>query len=400
MKFHRHLAQIFAKMPPEARVAVAVSGGVDSVFLLHLVQTYCAKFAPQRKIVVLYLNHNTRGKESLAEQKFVQEMCRKWRVPLVTETLERAAKPTQTSLRKKRLAFFAKHLLPTDFLLLAHHQDDQAETLLFRLMRGVGVRGLRGMKEFDPPVARPLLPFSKAEILREANSQKLTWREDSSNATTKYERNWIRLELLPLLEERRPGVKKRLAALAQEVAQLEAPSLPKALWRSKNGWELFALDGRHWLNTDVLSRLFRLDRSLAQRLRDRIQAGEGKLEYRGRTFWVSRGFLLAGAERLSLAKKSSQEFRSIFGVWSATQPLFQRQEVSGDSTKKLFQEQRIPVFFRDAIPLTVQQGKVQILLNPHRPSAFARKFFNAIPTRDDQALFAAREIIPNQSPLR
>lgn len=396
MKFHRQIAKSLAALPTDARLAVAVSGGVDSVVLLHALVSYCKKFAPQRKIFVLHLNHNTRGKESRAEQEFVKELCQKLRVSLVTETLAKLEKPTQTTLRMKRKQFFAKHLLPTDFLFLAHHLDDQAETMLLRLIRGVGVRGLRGMPALDSPIVRPFLSISKEEILQEAKAHKISWREDSSNATTKYERNWIRLELLPLLESRRPGVKKRLAALAEEVAQLAPTPLPRPLWRSKKGWRLYRLEGNGWSDTAVLSRLFGFDRALARRLQERIQAGEGKLEYRTCIYWVSCGFLLVGAERRKGAKLSAQEFRSEFGRWFPRAPFFTRQQLAGDSTKKLFQEKKIPVFFRDAFPLIKDQGKTQLVLHSDRPSTLAKKFFSAIPLRDVRAHAAAKERFPTQ----
>src|SRR5690606_16762424 len=120
-------------------------------------------------------------------------------------------KPSQALCREKRQAFFDKYLGENDRLFLAHHLDDQAETLLLRLMRGSGIHGLKGMAAANGKKVRPLLKVSREEILAAARDWKLSWREDSSNRSLKYERNWVRHEVLPLLESRRPGVARRIA---------------------------------------------------------------------------------------------------------------------------------------------------------------------------------------------
>lgn len=394
------LQSYFQRIPQESRVAIAVSGGVDSVVLLHELITYCQSKEKSRELVVLHLNHNTRGKENDQEQDFVHRLCKRLQVHCISEKLDRHPKTSQASLRKERKLFFQKHLGPKDFLFLAHNEDDQAETILFRIIRGVGIRGLKGMKDFDPPFVRPFLQVSRQEILKKAKKLNCQWVEDSSNASTKYERNWIRLELLPLLDQRKPGIKKRLAALAREAAEIPENPLPRPVFRSESGWSLFSLASKSWQNTEVLSRLFLFDRKMANRMKDQIAKGSGKILIRNEVFWISHGYLLKNAEHWTPGKVENECYLSAFGSWSMTKELVTEKGALGEKAKKLFQEKKVPVFFRDSLPLERKQEKWRLQLRPDSPTEFGRWFMETFESRRNRDDFVSKEKSPLQRPKR
>jgi tRNA(Ile)-lysidine synthetase-like protein len=213
-RFTHHVlsTDLFAR---DARILIGVSGGVDSVVLLDLVAT---RF-PDATIAVAHFDHGWRD-ESAEDARWVGELARSWNA----ECLAGAGTPTshtETSARTSRYGFFhsAAEAWRADVFLTAHHADDQAETVLFRLARGAGTRGLRGIPARRGMITRPLLPIRRAEIRHYADARGLTWREDKSNLDTRHARNRIRHLLLPALEQRSPGITDqllRIAALAEE----------------------------------------------------------------------------------------------------------------------------------------------------------------------------------------
>ncbi|HEV2129912.1 MAG TPA: tRNA lysidine(34) synthetase TilS [Longimicrobiaceae bacterium] len=205
-----------------AHVMVAVSGGVDSVALLHLLRFA----APERelRLSAAHLDHAMRS-GSAADACWVAGLCRAWQLPLVSE---RAAEPprSEEEARRARYAFLrrAAREVGATHLLTAHHADDQAETVLFRILRGTGVEGLAGIPPSDPSgLVRPLLPFWRTEIEAYAEAQELRWREDPSNRSLDPRRNRIRHELLPWIEERvAPGARRHLVQLAELAREADA----------------------------------------------------------------------------------------------------------------------------------------------------------------------------------
>ncbi|MGA7410272.1 MAG: tRNA lysidine(34) synthetase TilS [Bryobacteraceae bacterium] len=183
------------------RLGVAVSGGADSVVLLHLLNQLSGHlhFEP----VVVHINHRLRGEASDCDEQFVRTLADGLALPVFVES---AAPPAGDNLeqaaRDQRRALFAR-LLDQGIVTrvaLGHTMSDQAETVLFRMIRGTGLTGLAGM----PPVSsngliRPLLEITRDEVRNYAAHQGLTWREDISNEQREFRRNFIRLELLPQL---------------------------------------------------------------------------------------------------------------------------------------------------------------------------------------------------------
>jgi tRNA(Ile)-lysidine synthase len=182
---------------------VAVSGGVDSVVLAHLLTM--AGF----DIVIAHCNFQLRGTASDADERFVIELGRQLKVPVHTRAfdthayMDKHGVSLQMAARELRYSWFEElnSCLGTDGVLVAHHGDDQIETVLLNLLRGTGIEGVYGMSSKRDFIRRPLLPFSREEIKTYLERNGLQWREDQSNAKTIYKRNFVRHKFLPLLHE-------------------------------------------------------------------------------------------------------------------------------------------------------------------------------------------------------
>ena len=206
----------------DAHVLAAVSGGCDSVSLLHLLR-FAADDAGLR-VTAAHFDHAMRL-DSAADAAWVRGLCRAWGVPLV----EARAQPglrTEEEARDARYAFLrrAQAECGATHLATAHHADDQAETVLFRVLRGTGLPGVAGIPPGDETgLVRPLLPFSRAQVARYAGEAGLRWREDPTNAGTDFARNRIRHRLLPWIERSvAPGARRSLARLAELAREDEA----------------------------------------------------------------------------------------------------------------------------------------------------------------------------------
>ncbi len=191
---------------PEAHYLVAVSGGIDSMVLCDLLIQTHLKFA------IAHCNFQLRGKDSDADEFFVKNYCSENQIPFYTKRFdvekfkESGNFSTQMAARELRYTWFSEILLEHsfDYLLTAHHLNDSLETFFINLLRGSGINGLTGIKTGNSKILRPLLPYSKSQILRYANENKLKWREDSSNVEMDYKRNKIRHQIIPILEEIQP----------------------------------------------------------------------------------------------------------------------------------------------------------------------------------------------------
>ena len=206
------------------RVCVALSGGADSVCLLHLFLKHAGKGDIQVSAVTC--EHGIRGEESLRDLDFVKNLCAEWSVPLIlySEDIPARAKERGCGLEEAGRAFrydcFYRILEEgkADLVATAHHADDAAETVLFRLARGTSISGLPAIKE-GKGIVRPLLNFSKQEILRYAAENKLRYVEDSTNDDLSFSRNAIRKTVLPALENIVPAAGAHLAAFARRAGE-------------------------------------------------------------------------------------------------------------------------------------------------------------------------------------
>lgn len=204
-KFQHHIEQNFPQLK-DKKLLLAVSGGIDSMVLLDLF--YKLRF----DICVVHCNFQLRGKESDADELLVREICQEGYIPYFIElfdTLEFAKEnklSIQLAARKLRYDWFQEIIsLGFDYVLTAHHLDDNVETFLINFTRGTGLEGLTGIPAQNGNIIRPLLPFSREEIENYANENKIQWREDSSNASDKYFRNKLRHNIVPILKELNTG---------------------------------------------------------------------------------------------------------------------------------------------------------------------------------------------------
>lgn len=203
-------------------VVVALSGGLDSSVLLHL-----ARFAAKdmgHEWIAAHFDHAMRP-SSAADAQWVSGLCRAWDVPV---QVGRALGPlkSEEAARDARYDFLTGVGEETgaSLVLTGHHADDQAETVLFRLLRGTGSRGLSGIPAHrHPGIVRPLLDFWRAELLEYARGVRLTWRDDPTNRSCAYARNALRTRILPDVERLvAPGARRALVRLAGVASDEEA----------------------------------------------------------------------------------------------------------------------------------------------------------------------------------
>ena len=221
------LLTFIARLTPARRFLVAYSGGVDSQVLLHALAQLRAQL-PGVELRALHVDHGLHANASDWAQHCLHG-CAALDVACEVHAVDARA-PAGTSpedaARSARYALFAKLLQPDDVLFTAHHQDDQAETVLLQLLRGGGPRGLAGMAELSrfgaAWLARPLLAFSRAALREYALAQALRWIDDPSNVDTRFDRNYLRHEIMPRLQQRWPAAKVTLARSAQHCAEAAA----------------------------------------------------------------------------------------------------------------------------------------------------------------------------------
>lgn len=206
------------------KICVAVSGGADSVALLHYLKARQKECGYDLRAV--HCEHGIRGEESLADARFVANLCAEGGVTLYSfsedcpELAKEGKISLETAARNFRRGAFDEIIRSgkADFIATAHHLNDETETILFRLARGT-LSGVGGMKETDGYVLRPFLTWTKSEILEYVEKNCLTYREDKTNSDTDITRNKLRLEVLPKLEESVAGATRNIARFAALCAE-------------------------------------------------------------------------------------------------------------------------------------------------------------------------------------
>lgn len=192
---------------------VAVSGGVDSVALLHIL----ASRLPAQRLVVAHFDHGIR-KDSAEDRHFVGRLAKTYGLTFVFDEGRLGAGASEATARQARYAFLrqVKHSSAADYIVTAHHEDDLLETAIINLLRGTGRKGLASLRSRDD-LYRPLLVTPKAHIIAYAKRQGLQWHEDSTNANPNYLRNYVRQAIMPNLDVDARQRLRRLIAETHDV---------------------------------------------------------------------------------------------------------------------------------------------------------------------------------------
>jgi len=392
-------------VPQESSIVLGLSGGMDSVVLLHLLHRLAPRFNWQ--LSALHIHH---GISTNADEwaKFCEKLCSIYQVPITIERVDitplRNEHGIEAAARKLRHAAFSRQ--DCDFIALAHHADDQAETLLLQLLRGAGIKGVAAMPLLKPATTfahatlRPLLDITRNSLLEYAQKNELNWVEDESNEDDYYPRNFLRKKILPKLEVKFPAYRDTLSRsaghfaeadlLLDELAQQDAQYWVKggpldlvfldtlSLHRAKNLLRYFlhasGAPMPHSSQLDDMLRQLRDAREDAaicielgqwqvRRYKNKVYAMPAlvnfdshlKLSWHGETQleWpASKGclhFTKTTGQGLSL--KKLQLAPVTFRLRSGHEKLRPRCNAAMRSLKNLLQEQQIPPWLRERLPL-------------------------------------------------
>lgn len=208
---------------PNASFIIAVSGGADSIALLHSFKYL------NLKIFALHCNFNLRGKESNMDEQFVKRFCETYGIPMSVKKFDtqQYAKDQGVSIemaaRELRYAWFEemREKKKMDYIVVGHHADDLAETLFINICRGTGIKGLTGIRPVNGRILRPLLQHSRVEIIEYINKNKLGFRTDSTNNSLNYVRNKIRHLIIPVFKEINPSFLKTIQENCDTMREIE-----------------------------------------------------------------------------------------------------------------------------------------------------------------------------------
>lgn len=214
------LSEHIPKLNDANHVYVALSGGLDSHVLLHMM----VSLIDSKSITAVHVNHQL-SPNADSWQQHCENVCFKLGIHIISEVVEvkNKGEGLEQAARDARYKIFTKLLSKNDLIIVAHHADDQAETVLYRLLRGAGTKGLSGMPARRPlglgELFRPLLPFSRDELEAYASSHNIKWIEDESNININYDRNFLRHKVLPVIAQRWPDCAHKLNHAAKLCAE-------------------------------------------------------------------------------------------------------------------------------------------------------------------------------------
>lgn len=389
-----HIDNIFAA--GVKRVVIGYSGGLDSHVLLHQVwrATKARTSAQAPSVCALHVNHGL-SKNSLHWQQHCESVCKDLGVELYTfEIVVESKGSLEENARNARFHLFDTFLKESDLLLLAHHLDDQIETALFRLLRGQGFAGMPATRKLkNSRLYRPLLDTSRAQIETYAHSQRLSWIEDESNKDTAFDRNFIRLTLLPMIEERWPNLNARLKhvlEMEEETASLlELFGETDLVMAGRQPLSLSVFRGldllrkrnllRHWIRQSGFS--FPSGKFVSDAVRQMESSNSfalsyGELEikgYRDKAYLLKKNdplplpssgdlykldyFVALYPEKFAMKEVKGQGLKVAYkeelsiGFRKGGEKIEQVHGLESKKLKKLFQEQGIPPWIRQELPL-------------------------------------------------
>ncbi|QEY64578.1 tRNA lysidine(34) synthetase TilS [Metapseudomonas lalkuanensis] len=411
MFLESRLLTALAPWRPAPAWHVAYSGGLDSTVLLHLL----VRLARREALPPISAIHIHHGLQPAADAwpEHCRRVCDELGVPLKLLRVKVDSGPSlERAAREARYAAFSRQLGVGDVLLSAQHRDDQAETLLFRLLRGAGVRGLAGMPESRALgaglLARPFLQFSRAELEAFARTEGLAWVEDPSNADTSLARNFLRHDVFPVLQARWPKAVECLARSAEHMAEAEsllgelaradldrASGISEFPWlmlpslevqslaslspaRQRNALRFWLApltslpDSDHWAGWEDLRDAAVDARPVWRLARGELQRADGRL------WWLSGDWLAAPVSNLTWPDPGrplelpGNGRLEIHGTPPAGM-LEVRYRQGGEmltvagrgrrDLKRLLNESRVPAFVRGRLPLLLADGDLQAIAN-------------------------------------
>ena len=275
--------------PESGTIIVAVSGGADSLCLLHVLNRLCGSRPEARYPAVLlhvaHLNHKLRGEASYQDAAFIAQLADSWGLPVTIGEIDVPAlarqegRSLEDAARTARYRFL-REVAQGRLIAVAHHADDQVETLLLHWLRGEGLAGMVGMLPRQQDIIRPLLGVTHAETVAYCSQHALLPLEDTSNRDPRFLRNRVRHELLPLLESMNPGIRATLLRNA-EVAHVDVAWIEGQVERYWPAVVLVEQEERITLDSAALLALpLSLQRHLLRRVTARLCAGQSPLELR------------------------------------------------------------------------------------------------------------------------
>lgn len=299
------------------KVIVGVSGGADSLCLLFVLLEYRKKVP--FTLLAVHVEHGIRGEESLADAAFVERICREngiWFTCISCDVPRLAGEQKISMEEAARLARYqafekVRKEQQADKIAVAHNQNDQAETILFRMARGTGITGAGGIRPVNGCIIRPLLACSRKEIECYLKERKIHWREDASNADTEYTRNSLRHHVIPVLEcEVNEKAVAHLASLAEEMQQVQAYMEEQAQQQAE---QFLARRGaRQWI-LDI--RLLKDTKSILQPylFREALRRAECPMKDVGRVHMEAIGALAEGQSGRRVVLPGGYQVQREFG---------------------------------------------------------------------------------------
>jgi tRNA(Ile)-lysidine synthase len=377
----RNIQKGLRRIKPFKRVVVGCSGGADSVVLAHALKKL------GYEIVIAHLNHQLRGTESDADEKFVKDLAKNWGVSYATE--KRPIPKTdnlENNAREIRYAFLEdiRQKYKADYIAVAHHLDDQIETVLMHMARGSGLRGQIGIKYQKDRLVRPMLNVTRSEILDYAKKNGLKYRTDESNNDLSFDRNLWRHLVIPYLSNTIKGLGLKIKDINKKAdVRLENVSKKADSWIKKylidDSFKRAQFNGlADDIKAEILIQILGAKDLYATslgRLMDFIKSGQSgkKLEVKDKVFFIEHDNIFVREKSFELLKLPKAKI-TVKGVkWGAVtikskygQPLYARQWQPGDkfrpkgmngtkSVQDFFTDEKIPRSRRYQIPIIVNK---------------------------------------------